>query len=124
MAQFAHKHDLSLGSILSELETEGIEHKFEGERVYFQAQPQTAQAQQGPRPTADILKDLAQDIDMSGLDPSAMKDMSSSDVHSQAQSLMGKMSPEQLSAISNKVASLDPEERTRLMELAKMFGMK
>ncbi len=101
MYEVADQKGLNFNTVLKELESRGISHTKEVDRIIF---------------SQDSMPDFSKLAEM-------MEGKNPQDLMKMAQEMMSKMSPEQQEEIKNKVMNMDPKEREELMKKAQDLGL-
>lgn len=108
----AARRGLSFNRVLEVLAGQGVAHEKTPERVIFRVPP-------APSNAADPFEGL----DLSGIDMSALQNMSPDQMMAAAAQAMQQLSPEQLQSLQGMVEGLTPEDQERMIEQAKKLGL-
>lgn len=108
---FVAKYDFSLVDVLGELEGDEIFHeRLEGKIVFSQ--------------TLKTAKDPLAGLDLDSLNLDALKNMDPKTLAEQAKNWMGSLTPEQKKELETKFQDMSPEEKQKIMDMGRQWGLK
>jgi hypothetical protein len=103
----AHKDGLNFNKVLDELHSSGIAHEKTPDKIIFMA------VNKDDENTSGVF-DQWKDLDFSKMNIAEMM--------SQASTLMSQMTPEQIQNVRKMYENLSPEERAKILEMAKSYN--
>jgi len=112
MYEAAAHRGLSFNRVLEALSERGISHEKTPERVIFRV----------PTPPSTAADPFG-GLDLSGIDLSALQNMSPDQMMAAAAQAMQQLSPEQLESLRGMVEGLGPEDQARMIEQARKLGL-
>ncbi|MBN2145140.1 MAG: hypothetical protein JW774_11000 [Candidatus Aureabacteria bacterium] len=101
LINFINKHDFELEDVLGEMQLKDIFHEVREDRIIFSSNKETP----------------------SEFDFSVLNKMDPAWIRQQAEMMMKHLTPEQLEEVRKKYEAMDPEEKRKVLEMAKNMGL-